>query len=420
MSTLADVLPVEALEDVGSAPELPGADATVDAFVRPLDVAEVARAVRWALEDGRCVVPVGTGRHLHRMAVPRRCVVLSTSRMRGVETYEPADLTLTAGAGTPIAELTEALAPHDQWLPFDPPDAESRTLGGLVASGLSGPLGTGYGTLRNHVLGATVVRGDGRALRLGGRVVKNVAGFDLLRPMVGSRGGLGVLTSVCVRVFPVPQADRLLVARADDPEQLVAAARAVATAPLLPASLVLVAGVEGHGGAAALLVRLHGARATVDADQATLERCIGSGLEVLEGEDARVLVRAARDHPAASGIGLASVLPACLGPALEAVRASVGSVDLAADASAGSIRFAFPAEAASGLAGLREALEGLGGSLGLERFPADLELRREDVVTPPGPGEVALAERVRAAFDPSGVYWPSTSRAAKSSVVGVG
>src|SRR5680860_1056589 len=105
--------------------------------------------------------------------------MLSTARMSGVEIYEPADLTLTAGAGTPLRELAEALAPHDQWLPFDPPDADGRTLGGLVAAGLSGPLAAGYGPLRNHVLGATVVCGDGRVLRLGGRVVKNVAGFDL-------------------------------------------------------------------------------------------------------------------------------------------------------------------------------------------------------------------------------------------------
>jgi len=140
---------------------------------------EVADTLRWAAANDIGVLPVGSAA---RTAPPRRdgrFVVLSTDRLTGMEIYEPADVTLTAKGGTPLEEISDALRAHRQWLPFDPPGAAGRTLAGLVATGESGPVATGYGELRNHVLGATVVCGDGRVLRLGGRVVKDrLLGLD--------------------------------------------------------------------------------------------------------------------------------------------------------------------------------------------------------------------------------------------------
>lgn len=422
MRALADSLPPESLGDTAEAPGLAG---SVDALIRPGDPAEVSEALAWARAEGTTVVPVGTGRHVPRVVAPSRCAVLSTERMSGVTIYEPADLTLTALAGTPLATLRDELAPHGQWLPFDPPDVEHRTLGGLVASGLSGPLATGYGALRNHVLGATVVLGDGRRLRLGGRVVKNVAGFDLLRPVVGSLGGLCVVTEICVRLFPEPKVDRLLMARADTPSALVGAARAVARAPVVPASSVLVSGVDGWGGGAALLVRLHGARRTVDADQRTFERAIGRPVEVVD-EDVAVVARAARDHPAGSGgdagaaardepelgIGVASAPADRLGNLLSALDSTLGRVPFSCDAYFGSVRFAFDAGRVPALATLRRAVEALGGSLGVERAPGGGAPDLGDAVSTPSAGEAKLTERVRAVFDPTGVFWPSADQLA--------
>lgn len=428
MRTLADALPPEALGDVAEAPGLAG---SVEALIRPGDPAEVSEALAWARAEGTTVVPVGTGRHLHRVVAPVRCAVLTTERMSGVTIYEPADLTLTALAGTPLSVLRDELAPHAQWLPFDPPDVEARTLGGLVASGLSGPLATGYGALRNHVLGATVVLGDGRRLRLGGRVVKNVAGFDLLRPVVGSLGGLCVVTEICVRLFPEPKVDRLLITRADTPSALVGAARAVARAPVVPASSVLVAGADALGGGAALLVRLHGARPTVDADQRTFERAIGRPVEVVD-DDVAAVTRVARDHPAGSGkgsgsgagavgaaagrdggvpgIGSASAPADRLGNLLSALDSTLGRTPFSCDAYAGTVRFGFDPDRVPALATLRRAVEALGGSLGVERAPGGRAPDLGDAVSTPSDGEAKLAARVRAVFDPTGVFWPSAGQ----------
>lgn len=409
----ADVAgPGEGVAGSGAVPSTAGPRAGPGAapgahVLRPASVDEIPAILAQAADEGRHVVPIGTGRHRARPIDPETALALCVDRLAGIEIYEPADLTLTAGAGTTLRELAEAMAPHDQWLPFDPPDFEGRTLGGLVAAGLSGPLGSGYGALRNHVLGATVVCGDGRVVRLGGRVVKNVAGFDLLRPMVGSRGSLAVITSVCVRLFPVPQVDRLLVARAGTPAALVEAARAVACAPVIPASTVLSVGAPGLDGGAALVVRLHGARATVDADQALLERVAGRGFEAHEGADARSLALLLRDHPGSAGIGRVAVFPAHVGEAVHALSSALGDVPFVADVHEGRIRFGFQPGAVAGLGRLRDAVEAAGGSLGFERPPSEATLLElESAATRPSRAEAALAERVRAVYDPEGAFAP--------------
>ena len=128
MSGLTEIVPPGSLGDP-SRVTLGGA-VGVEALVHPGSDAEVADVVRWAGQEGLTVLPVGTGAHLHRVVTAERAVVTRTDRLAGIRIYEPADLTLTAGAGTPLSGLRTALAPHDQWLPFDPPDVDGRTLGG--------------------------------------------------------------------------------------------------------------------------------------------------------------------------------------------------------------------------------------------------------------------------------------------------
>jgi len=398
---LSDVLPAAALADAPEGGALADLAAKAEAVVRPRSTEEVADTLRWASAEGVGVLPVGSGTRARRTPLEGRFVVLSTERLSGFEIYEPADVTLTAKAGTPLAEVNAALGAHRQWLPFDPPHVSQRTLGGLVASGESGAVATLYGELRNHVLGATLVCGDGRVIRLGGRVVKNVAGFDLLRPVVGSRGRLGVITSVCLRAFPIPAVDRVLVYRSSDVTGLAEVARAVRTARILPASSYLLSPAEGGG--AALVMRLHGAKSTVDADQATVERHAGVGFEAIP--DAGVFLETARDHASGGALTLLmSVLPSRLFDAIAVAGRRLGDVSVAADTYAGWARVSTGAIDATALSALRDDVEALGGTVSVVSADASRELHA--LGSRSTQEERDLSARLEQVFDPSGALWP--------------
>ena len=141
---------------------------------------------------------------------------LSTQSLSGIIDYRPEELVVTAWAGTSLGELTEALAEKRQMLPFDPPRFDGAgTLGGALASGLSGPARPWRGSARDAVLGVEIVNGRGQRLRFGGSVMKNVAGYDVSRLMVGARGMLGVILSASVRVLPMPATEATLAVECD-------------------------------------------------------------------------------------------------------------------------------------------------------------------------------------------------------------
>ena len=170
---------------------------------RPADVAELQEIVR---AHERVVI---RGRGTKPALVPPAdgAAVVETTALTGVLEYEPQEYTFTARAGTPVAEVQRMLAEHGQYLPFDPPFANAgATLGGTVAAGLSGPMRYRYGGVRDFILGVRFVDGEGHLVRGGGKVVKNAAGFDLPKLMVGSAGRLGVLVEVTFKVFPRPRA----------------------------------------------------------------------------------------------------------------------------------------------------------------------------------------------------------------------
>jgi glycolate oxidase FAD binding subunit len=136
---------------------------------------------------------------------------LSTGGLTGITNYEPSELVVTARAGTPLAELEAVLAAQGQCLPFEPPRfGEGGTVGGMVAAGLSGPARASVGTVRDYVLGATLVNGRGEVLSFGGQVMKNVAGYDVSRVLAGSLGVLGLIAEVSLKVLPVPPAEATL------------------------------------------------------------------------------------------------------------------------------------------------------------------------------------------------------------------
>lgn len=140
--------------------------------------------------------------------------VLDTTVLQGIVSYEPSELVVTVRSGTPLAELEALLAASGQYLPFEPPHyarAQGQaTVGGMVASGLNGPARANAGSVRDHVLGVTLLNGRGELLRFGGEVIKNVAGYDVSRVMVGAMGTLGLLVEVSLKVLPLPPAEATL------------------------------------------------------------------------------------------------------------------------------------------------------------------------------------------------------------------
>jgi len=182
--------------------------------VTPASVAELAEAVRASPQ----VIAVGAGTKPRLSAMAENWRRVSTAKLRGIIEYEPSEFTFTARAGTPVGEIGAALAERGQYLPFDPMLAGAgATLGGTVASGLSGPGRWRFGGLRDFILGVRFVDGEGRLLRMGGKVVKNAAGFDLPKFFVGSAGRFGVLAEITFKVFPRRPATRTLRLDAADP-----------------------------------------------------------------------------------------------------------------------------------------------------------------------------------------------------------
>jgi glycolate dehydrogenase FAD-binding subunit len=429
---LEGIVPPEALAWSG-APGVPGGIGhRPEAVVAPASADEVAAVMRWAGAEGVGVLPMYSGERTAPVREGRPYVLLATGRLSGIEVYEAADLTVTAGAGTPLSEIDHVLGEHRQWAPFDPPHVGRRSLGGLVASGESGPLRTGYGDLRNHVLGVTIVTGDARTLRLGGRVVKNVAGFDLLKPVTGSRGTLGVVTSVCLRAVPQPTVDLVLVKTAPAPTSLVGVAQRVATAPVVPASTVIVDSSDRLGGDAALVVRLHGARATVEADRAAIEAHLGVIFE--EVSDPRELLIEVSDRGATGSVVIeASARPSALAEMLSALE-SLSPSALMIDSYGARGRASLASLDGEAVARATRSIEESGGALrvastgagaGRDVSVLDASVRNASVPRPwavkdsvvadsatrlgssPTAAVVDLISRLEAAFDPQGVLWPA-------------
>jgi len=161
------------------------------------------------------ITAAGTKSFLGQQA--QNCIALDVTRHRGIIEYDPAELVLVARAGTPLLEIENLLASHRQMLGFEPPFVSSgATLGGAVASGLAGPRRFYSGGVRDFILGAGFVNGKGETITTGGKVMKNVAGFDLFRPMARSMGTLGVLLKIALRVLPQPESEKTLLHEEND------------------------------------------------------------------------------------------------------------------------------------------------------------------------------------------------------------
>ncbi|MFZ5814509.1 MAG: FAD-binding oxidoreductase [Bacillota bacterium] len=264
------------------------------AVARPGSEAEVSAVLKLAASLGMAVVPWGAGSSQDLGHPPERVdLVLSLERLNQVVEYVPADMTITVQAGMRLAELQALTASQGQTLPLDPPRAGRKTIGGLVATALAGPRRMAYGGVRDLLLGSRVALADGRVIKTGGRVVKNVAGYDMNKLLCGSLGTLGVVTEATFKLRPLPAQSRTLVAGFPDLASALAAGEAVLNSELLPAALVVLAAGAARRlelpGRATLAVLLEETPENVAYQAARLPALTGVDVDLLDEGEAAAL-----------------------------------------------------------------------------------------------------------------------------------
>ena len=389
-------------------------------LLKPRDGRDIEAAVRWALADGKTLEIVGHGskRGLGRAA--QWDMSFDLSDLSGVTLYEPEELILSAKAGTPMAEIEALLAKNNQELAFEPMDygpvfgtAPGRgTIGGALAANLSGPRRIKAGAARDHFLGFTAVSGRGETFKSGGRVVKNVTGYDLCKVLAGSYGTLAAMTDVTVKVLPRAESEEtLLVLGLDDAAAVRAMSIAmgssndVSGAAHFPAPLA--ASIQAEAGTALTALRLEGVAPSVAHRRRALESLLKplGEITVFTEPDSRALWKAVRDvRPfAASDRALwrISVAPR----RGHEVAAAIGEgAEHFYDWAGGLIWLTLPAADDGGAARVRAALGGNGHAT-LIRAPAAIRAS-VPVFEPQDAGLAALTRRVKESFDPNGVLGP--------------
>jgi glycolate oxidase FAD binding subunit len=372
------------------------AQANERAVLRPRDAADVAAIVA---DAKRPLEPVG-GASKRAIGRPVDADVLELAALTGIVAYEPAELVLTARAATPLALIEETLRAQGQRLAFEPPDfgallgeGGAQTVGGVLATNLAGSRRVAAGAARDHFLGFHAVSGRAERFKAGGRVVKNVTGYDLPKLLAGSWGTLAVLTDVTLRVAPVVELDRTLVVAAATPAASVQQCSAALGSP----HEVSAAGFDPGRGT---LLRLEGFAASVAARTSALcadLRC--SPVEVVDGAASRQLWH---EHASASALRRRAVVWRISVPPAEApgVLERLGTDAYRLDWGGGLILAAFDSVDAARVRGAFA-----GGHATLIKAPA-ADRAVTAAFQPLPPVAAAAAARLKAAFDPRGVLNP--------------
>jgi len=400
--------------------------------VAPADLGDLRDAIGEALaaEEPLELIAGATKRGLGRpLQLPR---TLDLSRLAGIRDYEPSELVLTAGAATPLEEIEAALAPARQMLAFEPPDwaglfafpasaASRATLGGALACNLSGPRRIKAGAARDHFLGFRGVSGRGEVFKAGGKVVKNVTGYDLCKLMAGSYGTLAALEEVTVRVLPQPEATCTVMLCGLDPATAVQRLNRALVSPhdisgavYIPASsTAALSSLSGVPGVAAL--RLEGPLPSVNFRRRQLLSDLASDCEAtsLEGEFSAAFWRAMRDvapltRPADRAVWRISVAPS-RGAELGEEIARRLDASWYLDWGGGLLWVAVTGVEDGGAALIRATIRGTDGkgTGHATLIKGSLALRRAVPVFEPQPPPLgALAARVKKAFDPRQILNP--------------
>ncbi|SDP67104.1 glycolate oxidase FAD binding subunit [Phyllobacterium sp. YR620] len=386
---------------------------------------EIVEAVQWALGANAPVEVVGQGskRGLGRPLQTEHTIALSD--YAGVTLYEPHELVLSAKAGTPVAELEALLAASGQAFQFEPMDygpllgqpAGQGTLGGLLATNLCGPRRLKAGSARDHVLGVRVVSGRGELFKSGGRVVKNVTGYDLSKGMANSWGTLGIATEITFKVLPAPETESTLVIRglADDE-----AARAMAIAMGSSGEVASAAHLPGNvaervidgalGGEASTLLRLEGFAPSVADRMTMLKNLLASAGDMADvsGDQSRRLWQEIRDViPFADGteqpVWRVSMVPMEAYKLVASLRMGA-AVDAYYDWQGGLVWLRMEGEPEADA--VRALLRKYGGGHAtLVRGPASVRAA-VPVFEPQAAPLAALSRRLKQQFDPSGILNP--------------
>ena len=228
---------------VGDSGVLPAAESasyaidgcTPKAVVLPASIRDLQEVLQFAAKQDLSVIPAGAGTKLGIGNLPEKVdVVLSTMHLNSIVEYEPADLTVTVEAGIRLADLQKELAKHRQFLAMNPPYSERCTIGGIVATNTSGSFRLRHGTARNQVLGMRVVQANGTVVKSGGKVVKNVAGYDLNKLYIGAFGTLGIITEVALKLSPIPTRQATVVAEFPDIQNAVNTGLSIVSSQTLP------------------------------------------------------------------------------------------------------------------------------------------------------------------------------------------
>ena len=395
-------------------------------YYKPTDQKDVEAAVQWAIAGGKSLEIFGHGSKRLLGRPPQCDAAIDLAGMAGVILYEPQELVLSARAGTPVADIAALLAAKGQELAFEPMDygpllggkPGRGTIGGIMAANVSGPRRIRAGAARDHVLGAVAVSGRGETFRSGGRVVKNVTGFDLCKLLTGSWGTLGIITEVTLKVLPRAQTEATLaVFGLTDGEAAAAMASAMGTpvgvsgAAHLPDYVA--SQFDGLNGAEpATVFRVDGYASSISECVSGLERAVRpfGASATLEQEASRRLWRAIRDvQPFWVGgpsgdrpLWRVSVPP---GKGCEVAAKITPAAMLFYDWAGGLVWIAPPVTQDCGAGEIRAAVAAAGGHATLVR--ASLGARASlDPFQPESGALAALTKRVKESFDPKGVLNP--------------
>ena len=394
-------------------------------ILKPRDAKDVEDAVVWALSEGKTLEVAGQGSKRGLGRPNQSDFTLDLSALSGVTLYEPEELVLSARAGTPIAEIEQLVATSGQELAFEPADYGRLlggelglgTIGGVVAANLSGPRRIKAGAARDHFLGVSAVSGRGETFKSGGRVVKNVTGYDLCKLMAGSFGTLGAMTDITLKTLPRAETEAsVVITGLDDAQATRAMADAMGSSCDVSGAAHLPAGVTGGlpglvAGKVATAFRLEGVAPSVSHRTGMLAALLkSSGVAgTLPAETSRDLWRAIRDvAPFADGgtapVWRISTAPTRGAPLAAAIAlASGGSWYL--DWGGGLIWMSLPPSDDAGTDRLRPLVAKAGGHATLIRAPAAIRAAVA-VFEPQHEGVAALNRRVKESFDPKGILNP--------------
>jgi len=390
------------------------------------DAADVEQAVRAAIASEQPLEIIGHGSKRQIGQPMATNAVLDVSALNAVTAYEPNELIVTVEAGAPLADVMSLIDSKNQQFAFEPVDTApllgtkaAGTIGGMIGAGLAGPRRVKAGAARDHLLGAHAVSGFGDSFKAGGKVVKNVTGYDLCKLLAGSWGTLAVMTEVTLKVMPRPEAERTLVLRGLDD---LAANRAMTAALGSPfdvsgAAHVPASGLRAEVGGldrlgsprqAVTLLRLEGILASASHRAASLAAVLApfGTVEIIEDAASAEVWSAIRDaQPFAAGGVLGAwpvwriVCPPASGGALGQALARMSGGDVIYDWGGDLIWAALPPKGDAHAAAVRQRVEAASGHATLIR--ATDEVRRNvDVFHPQASGLAALSERVRLSFDP--------------------